>query len=358
MKWTLKLCQIFGIDVRIHLTFVLLISWVAFIYWQQGQNLAAALWGVLFISTIFLCVVMHEFGHALAARRYGIQTRDIILLPIGGVARLESLPTNPLHELWVALAGPVVNVAIASFLFVWLKLSATFEPVQALTFLTGPFLERVMVVNIFIVMFNLIPAFPMDGGRILRALLAIWTDYSRATRVATSIGQGLAVFFVVIGLFYNPLLLVIGFFVWVGAAQEGRLAKMQSAVAGIPVEQAMLTDFKTLHKNDSLDRAAELTLDGSQKDFPVIDDGRIVGVLTESNLFKALKARNKYPTVISAMQHDFDTVDSQDMLQNAVAKFKNCNCHMLPVTLNRKIVGLLTMENLTRFMRIRSAFAG
>jgi Zn-dependent protease len=355
MKWSLKLGRFAGIDVYMHATFMLLVGWVALVHWRQGQSITVAMAGVAFILAVFLCVVLHEFGHALIARRYGIKTRDIILLPIGGVARLERLPTNPLQELWVALAGPAVNIVIAFGLFLWLNFTASFEPIQKLTVTTGPFVERILAVNLFLVFFNMIPAFPMDGGRVLRALLATRKEYSRATQIAASIGQGIAVFFGFIGLFYNPFLLFIAFFVWVGAAQEASMAQMQSALGGIPVQQAMLTDFRSLHKNDSLDRAMELTLAGSQKDFPIMDNGRIEGILTQTDLLKALTERDRYPTVTSAMQNNFVTVNSLEMLESALAKLKDCNCHTLPVTLNGKLVGLLTMDNLGEYMRIQAA---
>jgi len=355
MKWSLKIGRFAGIDVYMHVTFLLLISWVALMHWRQGQSISAVVAGVTFILAIFLCVVLHEFGHALTARRYGIKTRDIVLLPIGGVARLESLPTNPLQELWVALAGPAVNVAIAAGLFLWLQFTASFEPLQTLTLTTGPFLERILAVNLFLVVFNMIPAFPMDGGRVLRAILATRQEYSRATQIAASIGQGIAVFFGFVGLFYNPFLLFIAFFVWIGAAQEASMAQMKSAIGGIPVRQAMLTDFKTLHKNDSLDRAIELTLAGSQKDFPVVNNGSIEGILTQTDLLKALSARDQHSMVTSAMQNKFVTVDSLEMLETAFAKLKDCNCHTLPVTLDGKLVGLLTMDNLGEYIRIQAA---
>ena len=358
MKWSLKIGRFFGIDVRMHITFFLLIGLVALMHWRHGQSAAAAVAGVIFILAIFLCVILHEFGHALTARRYGVKTRDIMLLPIGGVARLEKLSTNPLHELWVALAGPAVNIVIAAILFVWLKFTASYEPLQSLTGTTGPFLERIMAVNLFLVAFNMIPAFPMDGGRVLRALLAMRTEYSRATKIAAFFGQGIAFLFGLIGLFYNPFLLIIAFFVWFGASQESRVAQMQSAVNGIPVQKAMLTDFRTLSKNDSLDRAIELTLAGSQKDFPVVDNGHVEGILTQDDLMRALSARDQHPTVSTAMQGNFVAIDSLEMLENAFDKLKECNCHTLPVTLNRRLVGLLTMDNLGEFLRIRTAMAG
>ena len=355
MRWSFKIGRYAGIDVHMHVTFLLLIAWMALLHWRQDQSISAAVLGVSFILAVFLCVVLHEYGHALAARRYGIQTRDITLFPIGGVARLEKIPTNPIQELSVALAGPAVNVVLAAGLFVWLKITATFEPLQLMTITAGPFLERIMVVNLFLAAFNMIPAFPMDGGRVLRAILATRLEYSRATQIAASTGQGIAVFFGIIGLFYNPLLLFIAFFVWIGAAQEAGMAQMQSAVGRTPVQQAMMTDFKLLNRNDSLDRAVELTLAGSQKDFPVVDNGHIKGILTQTDLLKALSAREHHPTVTSAMQNNFVTVESLEMLESAFAKLEDCNCHTLPVLLDRKLVGLLTMDNLGEYVRIQAA---
>ena len=355
MRWSLKIGRYAGIDVYMHVTFLLLISWVALLYWRQGQSITAAVMGVVFILAVFLCVVLHEYGHALTARRYGIQTRDITLYPIGGVARLEKIPTNPLQELWVALAGPAVNIVVAVILFVWLKITATLEPLQMLTITTGPFLERIMAVNLFLVVFNMIPAFPMDGGRVLRAVLATRLEYGRATQIAAFTGQGIAVFFGLIGLFYNPLLIFIAFFVWIGAAQEAGMAQMRSAVGRTPVQQAMMTDFRSLDRNDSLERAVELTLAGAQKDFPVADNGRIKGILTQNDLLKALSERDHHPTVSSAMQPHFVTVDSLEMLESAFEKLNDCKCHTLPVMLDRKLVGLLTMDNLGEYMRIQTA---
>lgn len=355
MKWSLKLGRYAGIDVYMHVTFLLLVGWVALMHWRQGQSISAAIAGVIFILAVFLCVVLHEYGHALTARRYGIKTRDIILLPIGGVARLESLPTKPVQELWVALAGPAVNVVIAAALFLWLTATAAFEPLRSITLTAGPFLERLLIVNLFLVAFNMIPAFPMDGGRVLRALLATRKDYARATQIAASIGQGIAVFFGIAGLFYNPMLLLIAFFVWIGAGQEANAAQIKNVVGGIPVQQAMLTDFKTLKTTDSLGQAVELTLAGSQKDFPVLANGVIEGILTQNDLIKALSAGDHNASVIATMQDGFVTVNSLDMLDTAFAKLQDCNCHTLPVTHENRLVGLLTMDNLGEYMRIQAA---
>ena len=355
MKWAFKLGRYAGIDVYMHFTFLLLVGWVALMHWRQGQSVFAAVVGVVFILAVFLCVVLHEYGHALTARRYGIKTKDIILLPIGGVARLESMPRQPIQELWVALAGPAVNIVIAGFLFLWLFMTTSLEPLQTMTVTTGPFLERLLVVNLFLVVFNMIPAFPMDGGRVLRALLATRKEYATATRIAASIGQGVAIFFGIVGILYNPMLLLIAFFVWIGAAQEAGSAQIQNALGGIPVQQAMLTDFKTLDRSDNLHKAVEITLAGSQKDFPVVDNGTVMGILTQKDILEALSNGDEHGSVISAMQKGFVTVNSLDMLETAFGKLQNCNCQTLTVTDDGQLVGLLTMDNLGEFMRFQSA---
>ena len=358
MKWSLKIGKFAGIEVFVHFTFFLLVGWVALMHWQDGRSMSAAMSGVLLILAIFMCVVLHEYGHALMARRYGIPTRDIILLPVGGVARLEKMPTQPIQELWVALAGPAVNVVIAMALYMWLTLTASWEPVQSLTVSTGPFLERLMFVNIFMIAFNMLPAFPMDGGRIMRALLALRMEYGRATRIAASIGQAMAVLFGVIGLFYSPLLMVIAFFVWVGAGQEAVMAEMKTTIGGIPVHQAMVRDYEVLSTDDRLQRAVELTLAGYHKDFPVVSGGILEGVLRQSDLFKALSARDALASRVASVERGrLITVDAADPLDSVAAKFVDCDCRSLPVTRNGKLVGLVTTDKLSEMLRMQAATA-
>ena len=357
MKWSIKIGKFVGIDVYMHLTFLLLIGWVALLHWQRGQSIGAALVGVLFILAIFLCVVLHEFGHALMARRYGIATRDIILLPIGGVARLEKTPSQPMQELWVALAGPAVNVVIAAALFVWLQATASWEPLQRLTVTTGPLLERLMAVNLFMIAFNMVPAFPMDGGRVLRAALATRLAYGRATRIATSFGRGIAVLFGLMGLFYSPFLVFIAMFVWLGATQEAALTRMKTAVGGIPVHQVMVSEFKSLSADDSLQRAADLTLTGTQKDFPVVSDGILEGVVRQTDLLEALSRHDTLEAVASIISKDTFSVESTEMLDNVVTRLNECRCDLLPVTREGKLVGVVTTDNLGAFMRLREAAA-
>src|SRR6266498_2277312 len=235
MRWQWKLGNFAGIDVFVHATFLLLIGWVGYSYWLQNGTLAKVAEGILFILALFLCVVLHEYGHALTARKYGIKTRDITLYPIGGVARLERMPDKPIEELWVALMGPAVNLVIAAVLFAYLFFSGGLVPITHLTIASGSFLTRLMTLNIWLAVFNLIPAFPMDGGRALRALLAMRMDYVRATQIAAHIGQGLALVFGLVGLFSNPFLVFIALFVWMGAASEASAALTRSVLGGIPV---------------------------------------------------------------------------------------------------------------------------
>jgi Zn-dependent protease len=224
MRSSLKVASIFGIEVRIHLTFLLFLVWIWFSYYQIA-GFAGAVQGVLFILALFACVLLHEFGHAFAARGFGIQTPDITLLPIGGVARLSRIPEKPWQELVVAIAGPLVNVIIAAALIFVIHGSAALEQLEYLESPRIELLAKLVSVNVMLVLFNLIPAFPMDGGRVLRALLAMAMPYARATQIAAWIGQGLAVVFAIFGIFGNPFLIFIAFFIFVGAQQEAAMAR-------------------------------------------------------------------------------------------------------------------------------------
>jgi Zn-dependent protease len=337
MSWSWKLGRVAGIDIHVHVTFLILLAWVGLSYYLERHSWDDAVEGVLFIVALFTIVVLHELGHALTARRFGIRTRDITLLPIGGVARLERMPDQPRQELLVALAGPAVNLALAAILFAVLA----GEHLTAMKDLKpggGDFLSKLLWVNVWMGAFNLLPAFPMDGGRVLRALLAMRMDYARATRIAASIGQSIALLFGLLGLFVNPFLVFIALFVWMGAALE--------------------SEFHALSPRDPLADAARHTLAGYQQDFPVVDDDRVVGVLTREGLLAGLTRFGPQADVGRAMQTTFETADAGEMAELALARLQQCACRALPVLRDRRLVGIVTMENLGEFVMLHAAMRG
>lgn len=355
MSWSWKVGKLAGIDLYVHATFLLLLGWVALSHWSASKSLDAMVSGIAFILALFACVLLHELGHALAARRFGIPTKDITLLPIGGLARLERMPEKPLEELWVTLAGPAVNVVIAGVLYVWLALTNGWVPLSQLAVGAGPFIERIMVANVYLVVFNLIPAFPMDGGRVLRALLATRMDYPKATQIAVGLGQGLAFIFGFIGLFTNPFLLFIAFFVWIGAAEEASAVQMKSAFAGTPIGSAMLTDFQVLRPSDTLADAVNMILQGSQHDFPVVDQSRVVGILSRADLLLALAKHRQDYAIAPIMRSDFVVAAPAEMLDVVFRRLAESECHTMPVLSDGQLLGLVTMDNLGEYLLIQAA---
>lgn len=357
MKWSLKVGKILGIDVYIHLTFLLLLAFVGAANWVSGRSVEAAISGLVFFSLLFLCVLLHEYGHALAARRYGIATHDITLLPIGGVARLEKMPEKPSQELVVALAGPAVNVVIAAALFIGLQVGGNWQPWTTLSATDGSLLQRLLAVNVLLVVFNLLPAFPMDGGRVLRALLAMRMRYARATRVAATIGQAMAFLFGFVGLFGNPFLLFIALFVWIGASQEAAAAEQKGWIDNSPVRAAMLTDFRTLSPDQQLGDVAKLILAGCQQNFPVLEADRYAGILSQTDLIEGLRRGGAESQVGNWVKASGQALAPEEELEPALTKLGAEPGHCLPVMQNGRLVGLLTAENVGEFLLIRRALA-
>jgi Zn-dependent protease len=355
MGWSLPIFRIAGIQLRIHVTFVLLIAWLAFGYYAQGGSPAAAE-GVIFVLLLFLCVVLHEFGHALAAKAFGINTPDITLLPIGGVARLERMPEEPKQELLIAVAGPAVNVVIALGLFV-----AGGSFINPFVNPAAPegvgLVSQLLIINVLLVAFNLLPAFPMDGGRVLRALLATRMSYARATQIAATVGQGFAFVFGFIGLIWNPFLIFIALFVYIGASQEAALAQMKDVSRRFPVSSAMVREFRTLPENATLEEAVDALLATSQHDFPVVDEtGNVAGVLTRHDLIAALRKNDPALRVGDVMRRNIPTVTTGTRFEEAFRIMQEYNCPAVPVLDSMKrLVGLLTPENVTELMMIQSA---
>lgn len=361
MSWSIRLGRLLGIDIYVHLTFFLLLAWIVFAQYQRSGDWRVALAELVFVLLIFVIITMHEYGHALMARRFGVKTHDITLLPIGGVARLEKIPQNPVQEFLIAIAGPAVNVALAILCFLYLLVanpSATLSSdVIPDNLLQVSLMQRLMLLNIWLVIFNAIPAFPMDGGRVLRSLLAMLMPYDYATRVAASIGQMIAFGFVLLGLLIPggwPLLLI-ALFVWMGAAQEANVVSTQAQLAGVPVRYAMISDFRVATPHDTLYDVARHVLAGFQHDFPVVDQGKVVGIITRSALLTGLAERGRETPVAEVMDREFLTADPSEMLNDAFLRLQECKGHSLPVIENGHLVGLLTAENVGEFLMIRSA---
>ena len=344
MSWSIPIIRLGGIQLRMHVTFLLLIVWVALV------SASAA----VFVLLLFLCVVLHEFGHAIAAKAYGINTPDITLLPIGGVARLERMPEEPKQELIIAIAGPVVNVIIALCLYVVIGSRELMNPAIVQR---GDMLTQLLQINVVLVLFNLLPAFPMDGGRVLRALLASRLSYARATQIAANVGQGFAFVFGFIGLFWNPFLLFIALFVYIGASQEAALAQMRDVSRRFPVSSAMVREFRSLPETATLEEAVDALLATSQHDFPVLDDaGNVAGILTRHDLIAALRKNDATIRVADVMRRDIPTVTTGTRFEEAFRIMQECNCPAVPVLDGMKrLVGLLTPENVSELMMVQSA---
>jgi Zn-dependent protease/predicted transcriptional regulator len=355
MKWSWKMGTFAGIAVYVHATFLLLLGWIALSHWMQYRSLLPTLTGVAFTLALFVCVVLHEYGHALMARRFGIATKDITLLPIGGVARLERMPDKPNQELWVALAGPAVNVVLAALLGAYPFLTGHFEPVRQMGLTHGMFLERLLFANLFLVGFNLIPAFPMDGGRVLRALLAKRMEYVRATQIAARVGQGLAFLFGFVGLFTNPFLVFIALFVWIGAAQEAAVVETKSALGSVSVKDAMISDFRTLSPRDELSKAVKLVLGGWQQDFPVVTQGRVTVMLLRSDLIAACTKGGVHTSVDETMRRDFTVASPTEPLQSVFMRLHEAESATAAIVENDKLVGVVTLESMTEYMMIHAA---
>lgn len=358
MKGSLKLATVAGIGVYVHWTFLVLLAWIFGAALVAGRGTEGALLHAGFVLAVFGCVVLHEFGHAMAARAYGIGTRDITLLPIGGVARLERMPERPLQEIVVALAGPAVNVGIAALLGLVVAARGSWNALAPEGLASGEVRDvagNLLVVNIALVVFNMIPAFPMDGGRVLRALLASVMDYARATRIAASVGQAIAIGFALLGLFGgNPLLILVALFVWLGAQGEAQQAETRALLSGLAVREAMITDFRALREDDTLAEALQALLGGSQPDFPVMEDGRVVGVLARDDLLRAIASSGPGTPVGDVMRRDCAPVEESDGLSPVVQRMSEASCPLVPVTRRGELVGLLTPENIGELLMIRS----
>lgn len=357
MRWVYTIGRIAGTEIKVHVTFVLFVGWIALGEYQRGGP-AVALSATVFLLALFLCIVLHEFGHILMARRFGVRTPDVILLPIGGVARLERIPDEPKQELLIAVAGPAVTLAIAVLLYLLILLTGDQPSLRDPTIGDIGFLDRLMVVNVYLLLFNLIPAFPMDGGRVVRALLASRLGLVRGTRVAATLGQILAT----AGGFYGistsqPILILVAFFVFLGASAEAAAVEARAVGEGMKVGQMMVTNFRSLPVHATLSDAVDLLLSGDQREFPVVDNlGRTEGILTRDNLIRGLAKQGPGATVAQAMTSDAPTVSPALGFQEALDRLRSSGLPALAVVdPGGGLVGLLTSDNINDLLLVERA---
>jgi len=360
MSWSWRIAKVAGIPINVHWTFLILIAWVLIDTWSKSQDPLTAAAAVGLIVFGFGCVVLHELGHALVARHFGIKTSDITLLPIGGVARLERMPDRPSQELQVALAGPAVNVVIAAVLYFGFGSRFPEDTGDFQNLVRAQFVSLILTLNVVMALFNLLPAFPMDGGRVLRALLAMRLPYAKATRLAASVGQFMAIMFGLAGLsFHNPFLLLIALFVWIGAESEAVMVEERMLLKDVPVRTSMLTEYHTVAPEDTLGHAADLLLAGTQQDFPVVSrhGAEFEGVLTRSDLMMGLSRGGSKARVADFIRHQIASVEAGSSLAEAVSRLRAGHGPCLQVLDQGKTVGLLTLENVTEFLMVRAALA-
>lgn len=353
--WSWTVGSAFGVKVRIHATFLLLLIWIVASTTAGGGDPMSALRTVGTTLALFGIVVMHEFGHVLTARRYGIVTRDITLLPIGGVATMERMPEDPRQECLVAIAGPAVNVVLA-ILFAVLATALGRSLSPELLVEHPDWVGQLFWANVVLAVFNLVPAFPMDGGRVLRALLAMRMGADRATAIAARFGQALALVFGFVGLFSSPMLVFVALFVWTGAAAEASAVHIRSAITGLRARDVMAGPALTLHVDEPLAVAVEAAEHGFQSEFPVLGgDGRVVGWIGLRELIGGLATGGVAPPIRAVMREHACTVAPDEPLEVVLERMQSSESRAAAVVASGRVVGVLTLEHLGEFVAIEDA---
>jgi Zn-dependent protease len=370
MSWSVTLFRVKGIDIKVHATFALILVWAAY-YWGTNADdaLTGALFGIAATLLLFAAVVVHELAHSMQARRFGVPVRDITLYPIGGAARMEQLPETPGQELRIAIAGPLASLTIAAilgavgWLLDWRAIISLDELYDSLgdTSWSG-MLAYLTMANLLLALFNLLPAFPLDGGRVFRALLAMRMDYTRATQVAVVVGQGLAFGLGFLGFASGSWSLIpIAFFIWIAGAQEGKQVEVKSALRETTVGQAMTRQPRVLAPDDSLALAADLLLSTEQGAFPVVAraDRPLVGLLTEADLLQGLRRQPATAALREAMRTDVPTTTVAEPLFQALQRMTASRATaMVVLDADGVVVGLLTAGGVNEAYRLLTVSPG
>jgi len=358
MKGAFKLGNIAGIGIFIHWTFSLLIAYIVFSNYRAGHTSEQIIWSVIFILSVFITVFLHELGHALAAKKFNIKTKDITILPIGGLARLDRIPEKPKEELIVAIAGPAVNITLALITGLFI----TIPSIKDLTIQLaggvnqGNFFLNFFIVNIWLSIFNLIPAFPMDGGRVLRALLAMKFKRHIATNIAAKIGQILAIGFVIIGFYSNPFLIFIGIFIIIGAQAEAQHTHAKSILVGYNVKDVPMKDNVIIDKNETVKKAVQMLLNGQAKNFLITENNKPIGTLSRDEIVKALSEHGENEIIQNIMNKDLIFINANTPLEEAYQLAQANKASLMPVIENNQLIGTLDTENILEFIMVKDAY--
>tara|TARA_R110002050_G_scaffold125855_1_gene246164 strand:- start:3370 stop:4464 length:1095 start_codon:yes stop_codon:yes gene_type:complete len=355
-RWSLNMGQVAGIKVFIHWTFFILIGWIFLMHFKMGHGVREGLSGMIFILALFGCVVLHEFGHSLTARRFGIPTKDITIYPIGGIASLESMPAKPSRELQVALAGPAVNIVIAAVLWAYLKSSGQtfdFRAMQDIELTGASFVPNLMYANLVLAAFNLIPAFPMDGGRVLRSLLAMKLEPVIATSIAAKTGQFLAIVFVFFGFFFNFWMVFIGLFIFLGAGAESKAEEIKKALESISVTNIMKSNYGILNPDMTLHMAARHFLNSKEKSFLVMKNDKVLGILSYKDIVVGLRKGKGDQEIEAFMQKDFQWLKKEEYLSDKFFLMLQGRQALFPVRDNGKLVGIVNSDEIHKWIQTK-----
>lgn len=357
MKGAFNLGKIAGIKISIHWTFSLLLLFIIINNYREGQSAIQILWSVLFILSIFVTVFLHELGHALAAKRFNIQTKDITLLPIGGLARLEKIPEKPAEEFIVAIAGPLVNLTIAFITYFFIAIPTVDELTKELSGGIGKnnFVLNFFIVNIWLSVFNLIPAFPMDGGRVFRAILTRFMVRTKATAIAARTGQLIALGFIVLGFYSNPFLIFIGLFIILGAQTELNMVKTHHLLKGNTIREIVMKKYETLDSNDTITIAIEKLLNGTAKSFLVLQNQTPAGTVTRSEIIKALSEKGKDIPVSDIMNKQLLSFNAEEIIEDVYKKLSETGREIAIVTQNHQLIGVVDLENILEYIMVKNA---
>lgn len=355
MKGSLYLGQYTKVKVFVHWTFFILIGYILFLGISMGQQAEAIGWHILFILAVFLCILLHEFGHVITGQRFGFKTKDIIILPIGGMSRFEKLPDSPKEEFLISIAGPIVNLLIAAILFLLTPYNLASFPSLANSELDSKnFLFLLLEVNLLLGAFNLIPAFPMDGGRVLRAFLSLFMSKVKATEIASIFGTVFAVAFILFGLFFNPFLILIGLFIMFSASNESSLVNISTLLEGHTVGELVMSKFDVLNEDLTIAEASREVLDGQATSFAVVSaNGKMIGTITSEILISSLKSlglNTPISNIVNPISHSISSkTPLKDLFLDKILDKNN----LVPVIEDEEIIGMINLENILEFIAFK-----